>query len=99
VNTGCLDGELEPGRLGMGSEPGSRGGVHAPRFLRIDHLEWMSEVGTALLLYLDDHDTTAPAEDEVELEAGRTCVRSEKAVAAEPVVAKGAPLAAIHAAS
>lgn len=94
-----LDGELEPGRFGMRGEPRLRRGEHAPRLLRVDHLEGMPEVGAALLLHLDDHEAAAAPEHEIELIASRARVRVEEAVAAEPVVAKGAPLAAIHAAS
>jgi len=99
VNTDGLDGELEPRRLRMGGEPGTRSGEHTPRFLRVDHLERMPEVGTALLFHLDDHEATAAPEHEIELVPARAHVRIEEAVAAKPVVTKGAPLATIHAAS
>ena len=94
-----LELDLEPGELGTGGEPGSRRARHAARLLGIDHLQRMTEGGAALLLDLD-HDQTAPsAQDEVELVAAGAGVGLEQAVAAKPVVAKGAALAAIHAAS
>ena len=59
----------------------------------------MPEAGAALLLDLDNEETAPPSQDEVELVAARTGVGLEQAVAAEPIVAKGAAFAAIHAAS
>ncbi len=99
VDADRLELDLEPGEVGTGGEPGSRRARHAAPLLGIDHLQGMTEGGSTFLLDLD-HDQAAPsAQDEVELVAAGAGVGVEQAVAAKPVVAEGAALAAIHAAS
>ena len=72
---------------------------HAARLLGVDHLERMTEAVAALLLDLDHEQPAPSAQDEIELVAAGAGVGVEQAVAAKPVVAEGAALAAIHAAS
>ena len=69
------------------------------RMIRKGRLEWRAEVAPALLLHLDDEQPPAAPQDQVELVAADAGVRGDEPVAAEPVVEKGAALAAIHAAS
>ena len=59
----------------------------------------MPEIGAAFLLDLDDENAAPAPEDEVELVAAGAHVGLEQPIAAKPVVAKRAALAAIHAAS
>ena len=92
-----LDVELR--ELRVRREPRLRRARHAARLLGVDHLERMSEGGTAFLLDLDNEQPPTSAQDEVELVPARACVGVEQAVAAKPVVEKSAALAAIHAAS
>ena len=99
LHTRGLDDELEIRDLWMCGEPRAGGRQHAALLLRVDHLERMSERGAAFLLHLDDDETTATPEDEVELVAAGAGVGVEEAVAAEPVVAESAALPAIHVAS
>lgn len=98
-DTRRLEHDLEPGKLGMRCEPGVRRRLHAPRLLRSDHLERVAELVSTLLLHLDHDYAASSAHDEIKLVATRTHVRGEQAVAAKPVVAKRAALAAVHAAS
>ena len=72
--------------------------MHAPRLLLVDHLERISERAAALLLHLDDEEGSPAAQDEVELVGAGACVRLDQPVSAQSIVAKGAALAAVHAA-
>jgi hypothetical protein len=94
-----LKREIEVCEVRMPCEPRLRRGVDAPHLLRVDHLEGIAVVGTPLLLHLDDNEAAAAPQHEIELVSTNARVRVEESVSAEPVVAKGAPLAAIHAAS
>lgn len=91
--------DLEPGKLGAGSEPGSRGKRHPTRLLSVDHLERMPEAVSPLLLDLDHQQAPASAQYEIELVTAGPRICLEQAIAAEPIVLEGAALAAIHAAS
>jgi hypothetical protein len=82
----------------MRREPGVRRGVHAPHLLRIDHLERVTVSVPALLLHLDNDETAASAQNEIELVAGDACVGVQKPVSAQAVVPESEPLSAIHAA-
>src|ERR1041384_6645446 len=72
--------------LGMRRKPGGRCAPHAPDFFRSDHLERVAESGAGFALHLAEHQRPAPADDEVELEAGDPDVLAEDAVAAKAVV-------------
>ena len=91
--------ELELGELRMPGQPCQRSCADAPHLLFVDHLQRMPELGPALLLHLDDEKAAASPYDEIELVATDARVGVEKFVTAKSVVAKGAALAAIHAAS
>jgi len=94
-----LEHDVEPAELRMRREPTGGRGMDATDLLRVDHLERVAERRTALLLHLDDdHGSSAP-KHEIELVAANASIGREEPVSAESVVAKGAPLAPIHAAS
>jgi hypothetical protein len=59
----------------------------------------MAERATRLLLHLDEEQRATATQDEIQLVPPYADVRVDEAVSAEPVVGKGAALAAIHAAS
>lgn len=99
TDTRGLEHELEPGMLGVRSQPGLRPLADAPYLLAIDHLQWIPELGAPLLLHLDDEQPPPAPKDEIELVPADPRVGVEEPVAAEAIVAEGAPLAAIHAAS
>ena len=99
LNSRGLEPDLQPGDLGVDSEPRTSRCPYAARLLRVDHLQGMPETDTAFFLDFDHQDAAPSTQDEVELVAARASVGLEQAVAAEPVVAEGEALAAIHAAS
>ena len=99
LHRGGLDDELEIRDLRVRGQPGAGGGQHAALLLRVDHLEGVPEGGSPLLLHFDDHHTTTTPENEVELIATYACVGVKQPIAAKPIVAESAALAAIHAAS
>jgi hypothetical protein len=98
-NADRLQLDLELGDLGMRGEPGRRGCAYPARFLRVNHLQRVTEVRAALLLHLDDDDAAAASKHEVELVPTHVCVRVEQAIPTQPVVEEGAALAAVHAAT
>lgn len=98
-DTGSLEGNLQACELRTSSEPTMRGDSNAPHLLAVDHLERMPETRTALLLDLDEDESAATPEHEVDLVVPDPRVRGEQAVSTKAVVAEGAALAAIHAAS
>ena len=85
--------------LGMRREPAHRRSVHSASFFLVDHLERMSERLAAFLLHLDDEDSTTAPHYEIKLVPPDARVGREEPVAAKSVVAEGAPLSAVHAAS
>ena len=93
-----LEHEVELGELGVSGQPCVRSGVDAPHLLGVDHLERMPELGAALLLHLDHHETAAAPQHEIQLVATDPRVSVQKPIAAKAIVAEGAALAAIHAA-
>ena len=95
----CLEREIEPSELRVSGEPPARSHPHAANLLLVDHLERVPERRASLLLHLDEQHSPAATEDEVELVASDARVRVEQAVAAKPVVAEGAALARVQAAS
>jgi len=99
TNARGFESEIEACKLGTACEPPTRRSMHAPHFLRVDHLERIPVARTALLLHLDDDEALAPAKDEIQLVTTSARVRCEQPISAKSVVAKSAPLAAIHAAS
>jgi len=94
-----LEHELEVREVGLCGEPGTRGEEHAAHFFRPDHLQRITEAGTALLLHLGYDDAAPTAYDEIELVPSGTHVRRDEAVPMQAIVAESAALAAIHAAS
>src|SRR5438034_8051665 len=75
-----------------------RGEVRMPRagepalLLGANHLEGVAVALTALALDLDEHESPATADDEVELVPARPDVRCQDAVPAQPVVPERAKL-------
>jgi hypothetical protein len=59
----------------------------------------MPELGASFLLDLDHDEAAAAPQHEIQLVATDPRVGVEKSVPAEAIVAKGAPLAVVHAAS
>jgi hypothetical protein len=98
-DTRRLEHDLELGKLGMRCKPGVRRRLDAPHLLRIDHLEGIAVLDPALLLHLDHDEAATPAENEIELVSANAGVGVEKSVAAKAIVAEGASLSVIHAAS
>jgi hypothetical protein len=94
-----LHGDLRARVLGMRGEPRAGAGEDTAPLLGPDHLQRIAEAVAAFLLHLSDDDTATAPNHEIELATARADVRGEKPVAAEPIRAKGATLAAIHAAS
>jgi hypothetical protein len=94
-----LEREIEACEVRVRCEPGVRGGVHSSHLLLVDHFERIPVLGTSLLLHLDHDEAATPAENEIELVSANAGVGVEKSVAAKAIVAEGASLSVIHAAS
>src|SRR5579862_5947317 len=72
------------------------GATDAALLLGRDHLGWIAEARTGLLLHLDEPQRAAAARDEVDLVRARPHVRTDDAPAAQPVPACGPALRRIH---
>ena len=83
----------------MRLEPGRRGAAHAPSLLAIDGADAAAVRLARALLHLDEHELPAAPGDQVDLVAAGADVGAEDPVAAEPVVPRREPLAAVHAAT
>ncbi len=83
----------------MSREPGPGSELHPAHLLLVDHLERMPEGISALLLDLYHEHATPSTQDKIELISASASVGLEQAIPAEPIVTKGAALAAIHAAT
>jgi hypothetical protein len=94
-----LEREIEACEVRVRCEPGVRGGVHSSHLLLVDHFERIPVLGTSLLLHLDHDEAAAAPQHEIEFVSTYARVGVEQVVSAKSVVAEGAPLAAIHAAS
>lgn len=76
----------------MAREPGFGSAAKASALLRRHHLQWVTVVAGRLPFHLaEDEPATAP-EDQIELVAAGPDVRTEHAIAAQPVVERGAAL-------
>ena len=99
ADCGDLEARLEPGRLGMRGEPCLGRAADPPPLLAADPLERVAVAAAPLLLHFAEDERAAAAQDEVELVATGPGVAFEHAVAAQPVVQLGEPLARYAAAA
>ena len=83
----------------MRLEPRGRRAAHPAPLLGVHGSDAASEELARPFLDLDEDEPSAAARDQVELVAAAAHVRGDDAVAAEPVVARGDPLPAVHAAT
>src|SRR5262245_41894694 len=90
-----LERDVQVGEVRVSREPRSRRLPETPLLLRTDHLEGVAQIGTGLLLYLDEREPATAAHDEIELVAARPGVHRQDAKAPQPVVPEGAPLGAM----
>src|SRR5215471_6761917 len=76
----------------MGRKPALPRPRQPAELLTCDHLERVTEAGSALGLHLAEHEPTAATHHEVELVAARPDVGTEHAEPAQPVVEPGTAL-------
>jgi hypothetical protein len=89
-----LEPRVEIALIRVHSEPGLRCAPKPSLLLGTDHLEWIAEATVLLCLHLAEDEPTASAHDQVELVTADPRVRSQDAIAPQPVVPQRAALRA-----
>ena len=95
-DTDHLETDLEIGQLRPRREPRLRRPAYTTQLLRIDHLERIAVPIAGLLLHLDDEESPAAADDQIELVAADALICAYEPPTAEQIVPRGTALARVH---
>jgi hypothetical protein len=82
--------------VSIGRQPRRRGAPDPADLLWRDHLQRIAETRPGLRLHLAEHESAPAAHDDVQLVPADPDVRSEDAIATQPVPADGSALGSVH---